>query len=190
MGALQAKLSGNPAFSTTPVVPIAQGPGRHTTVVQDGDKKGAEAATKELVPPSLERLRKIVESCGPKITLGSFKVEATIGKGNFGRVRMVRFKNSADNAPFALKILPKVKIANEWGGSISHAARAVLFVEDWGILFAPFSPSSAILSAMTIPLEKTNRSQTKGNRNQSGVSELSSIPNIGTFWSKPVVYLP
>lgn len=50
----------------------------------------------------------------------------TIGKGNFGRVRMVRFKNSQEKVPFALKILPKVKIANEWGGSISHAARAIL----------------------------------------------------------------
>ena len=40
-------------------------------------------------------------------------------------MRLVRFKNG-DGTPFALKILAKMKIANEWGGSISHAARAVL----------------------------------------------------------------
>jgi len=80
----------------------------------------------ELIPPTLEQLRKIVESSGPKMSLNSFELRSTIGQGNFGRVRMVRFKNTSDGTPFALKILSKVKIANEWGGSISHAARAVL----------------------------------------------------------------
>merc|ERR1712194_673672 len=79
----------------------------------------------ELIPPGCDQLRRIVDSV-PKLCLSSLELRATIGKGNFGRVRMVRFKNSADATPFALKILSKVKIANEWGGSISHAARAVL----------------------------------------------------------------
>ncbi|CAD7958725.1 unnamed protein product [Amoebophrya sp. A120] len=79
-----------------------------------------------ITAPSLQHLRSIVEQAGTRINLNSFEVKATIGKGNFGRVRMVRFKNSPDTTPFALKILHKMKIANEWGGSISHAARAVL----------------------------------------------------------------
>eukprot|EP00392_Amoebophrya_sp_AT5.2_P017165 g17488.t1 len=79
-----------------------------------------------ITAPSLAHLRSIVDAAGPRISLHSFEVKATIGKGNFGRVRMVRFKNSVDTTPFALKILSKMKCANEWGGSISHAARAVL----------------------------------------------------------------
>ncbi|CAD7962653.1 unnamed protein product [Amoebophrya sp. A25] len=93
--------------------------------LQQGQLHGREQPP-DLVAPSLAHLRHIVDSAGPKISLQTFEVKATIGKGNFGRVRMVRFKNSQDATPFALKILLKMKIANEWGGSISHAARAVL----------------------------------------------------------------
>ncbi|KAF4662179.1 hypothetical protein FOL47_006380 [Perkinsus chesapeaki] len=42
--------------------------------------------------------------------LEDFDLRATVGTGTFGRVRVVKIKNSADRTPFALKILKKSEV--------------------------------------------------------------------------------
>jgi len=79
-----------------------------------------------LRPPAFEVLDGILADYPQgQISNNNFATSLILGIGTFGTVKMVRIKKDTTETPFALKMISKWKMAEEWG-SVSTAARALI----------------------------------------------------------------
>ncbi|XP_055388396.1 cAMP-dependent protein kinase catalytic subunit PRKX-like [Condylostylus longicornis] len=89
------------SFNDFLLPPTSRASGRRSTIT-NFLKEEAEA---ENVP-----VIKLIFDSKPKLRLSDFELNATVGAGTFGRVRMCKLKHCEDRSPLALKILKKSEV--------------------------------------------------------------------------------
>jgi len=92
-----------------------------------------------LRPPSIETLTNILSLHPPgALNTTHFETAQILGIGTFGTVKMVRVKRDQSQTPFALKMISKWKMAQEWGPVPVAATALIREIEVLKRLKSPF----------------------------------------------------